>query len=144
MNLLILAGLGSIFILGGLGSLVNSFLGDSGWHVPMFDRDSDVFRPGWLGNWLVGGLAAVASWGMANSMDLLDKNLRFQFTTAAVANALIIGFGGASWFKGQTEKTILQKTAAEAASKAADPAAASKIASSSPLEAVRTAKQMAA
>ena len=127
MHNLLLITLVCIFVLGGLGSLVNAFLGDSGWHIPKIDPDTGIFRPGWIGNVLVGGLAASASWCMSNSFDLMEKQSSIKFMTAALANALIIGFGGASWFKSQIEKSILQKTAAEAASKSADPAAAQKI-----------------
>jgi hypothetical protein len=59
-----------------------------------------------------------------------------------MANAIVIGFGGASWFKGQIEKTILQKTAAVAAGKPSDAGAAAKIASATPMEALKAAKNM--
>lgn len=137
MDLLILAW---IFGLGGLGSIVSAFIGDNGWHLPMMDNG--IFRPGWIGNFLVGGLAAVASFGMANSSDLFEKTSSLKFTTSVLANALVIGFGGASWFKSQAEKMILQKTAVVAAGKQPDPNAAKAIATSSPIEALRAAISM--
>jgi hypothetical protein len=136
-DLLILAW---IFGLGGLGSIVAAFLGDNGWHLPYIDQG--IFRPGWIGNVLVGGLAAVASWAMANSTNLFETTSSLTFTTATLANALLIGFGGASWFKSQAEKSILQKTAAVAAGKTPDPGSANTIATSSPMEALRAANNM--
>jgi hypothetical protein len=64
------------------------------------------------------------------------------FSTADLANALVIGFGGASWFKCQIEKVILQKTAVVAASKPGDAAAAGRIATSTPMEALKAANEM--
>jgi hypothetical protein len=64
-----------------------------------------------------------------------------MFSTADIANALLIGFGGAKWFKSETEKDVLQKTAAIAASQPAqtDPARLATIANGSPLEALKAA-----
>jgi hypothetical protein len=132
-----------IVLMGGLGSLVSAFVGDSGWHLPVVE--SGIFRPGYLGNMLVGGLAALASWGMQKAAVLIGTApSALTFTTADMANAIVIGFGGASWFKCQIEKIILQKTAVVAASKPGDSAAASQIATSSPMEALRAANNMKA
>jgi hypothetical protein len=59
-----------------------------------------------------------------------------------IANALLIGFGGAKWWKSEIEKDILQRTAAVAAAKPADPEAAAVIATASPLNALRAAMNM--
>jgi len=137
-NLLVL---GLIVFFGGMGSLVSSFIGDNGWHLPMIDEG--IFRPGYLGNMLVGGMAALASWGMASSWNLVGSNTSaLTLSGSEMANAIVIGFGGASWFKGQIEKTILQKTAAVAAGKPSDAGAAAKIASATPMEALKAAKNM--
>lgn len=133
--------IGLIVLMGSLGSLVSAFIGDNGWHLPM--NDNGVFRPGYLGNMLVGALAALASWGMQKAAVLIGTpGSTLSFSTADMANAIVIGFGGASWFKSQIEKVILQKTAAVAASKPSDSAAASQIAVSSPIEALKAANNM--
>jgi hypothetical protein len=59
-----------------------------------------------------------------------------------MAHAIVIGFAGASWFKSHIEKVILQRTAAVAASKGADPEAAREIATCTPIEALRVANAM--
>ena len=61
--------IGLIALAGSLGSLVSGFLGDSGWHLPVTDHG--IFRPGYLGNMLVGALAALASWGMQKGAVLI-------------------------------------------------------------------------
>jgi hypothetical protein len=55
---------------------------------------------------------------------------------------MLIGFGGVKWWKSEIEKDILQRTAAVAANKQADPAAAAVIATASPLNALRAAINM--
>jgi hypothetical protein len=133
--------IGLIVLMGSLGSLVSAFVGDNGWHLPM--NDNGIFRPGYLGNMLVGALAALASWGMQKAAVLIGGTAgTLSFSTADMANAIVIGFGGASWFKSQLEKVILQKTAVVAASKPGDSAAASQIATASPMEALKAANNM--
>jgi hypothetical protein len=133
--------IGLIVLMGSLGSLVSAFIGDNGWHLPM--NDHGIFRPGYLGNMLVGALAALASWGMQKAAILIGTpSGAMTFSTADMANAIVIGFGGASWFKSQIEKVILQKAAVVAASKPGDPAAAGQIATASPMEAFKAASNM--
>ena len=92
---------------------------------------------------LVGALAALASWGMQKAAVLIGGTAgTLSFSTADMANAIVIGFGGASWFKSQIEKVILQKAAVVAASKPSDSAAAGQIATSSPMEAFKAANNM--
>jgi len=91
----------------------------------------------------VGALAALASWGMQKGAVLVGGPVTaLTFSTADMAHAIVIGFAGASWFKSHIEKVILQRTAAVAASKGADPEAAREIATCTPIEALRVANAM--
>jgi hypothetical protein len=65
-----------------------------------------------------------------------------NFSTGDIANALIVGFGGAKWFKSEAEKDVLQKTAAIAAGKPSDPNAAIVIGSGTPNQALAAALGM--
>jgi len=133
--------IGLVVLMGSLGSLGSSFLGDSGWHLPM--NEEGIVRPGYLGNMLVGALAALASWGMQKGAVLVGGPVTaLTFSTADMAHAIVIGFAGASWFKSHIEKVILQRTAAVAASKGADQEAAREIATCTPIEALRVANAM--
>jgi hypothetical protein len=133
--------IGLIVLMGSLGSLVSAFIGDNGWHLPM--NDNGIFRPGYLGNMLVGALAALASWGMQKAAVLIGTSAStLSISTSDMANAIVIGFGGASWFKSQLEKVILQKTAVVAAGKPSDPGAAGQIAAATPMEALKAAINM--
>jgi hypothetical protein len=127
--------------IGAAGGFINVFIGDAGFHLP---KTADgVWQPGFIGVVFVGAIAAVGSWATLKAVDLIGPNANpLVLGTGDIANALVIGFGGAKWFKSESEKDILQKTAAIAATKNPNAAAATRIATSTPLEALRTAINM--
>lgn len=130
-----------IAALGAVGGFMNVFIGDSGLHLPKTDHG--VWQPGFLAVIIVGSVAAVGSWASLTALQLVgSKAAELTFQTGDLANALIIGFGGAKWFKSESEKDILQKAGGIAASKHADPDAAVKIATGTPMEALRAAVTM--
>jgi hypothetical protein len=131
-----------VIVAGAAGGFVNVFIGDNGLHLPHTDNTTQTFQPGFLATVLIGGLAALGSWGMTKVIILSGGGPAVNFSTADIANALLIGFGGAKWFKSETEKDVLQKTAAVAAGKQPDPAAAAAIAAASPGQALITAMNM--
>lgn len=126
---------------GAAGGFVNVFIGDNGLHLPKVDNG--VFLPGFLGNVVIGTLAALGSWGAAKAVIIYGAGApTLTFSTGDIANALMIGFGGAKWFKTETDKSVLQETAAIAARKPADPDAAARIATATPTQALAAAIQM--
>lgn len=125
---------------GAAGGFVNVFLGDSGLHLPKVENG--VFQPGFVGTVIVGALAAVGSWCTAKSLMLIGGSALHTFQTGDVANALMVGFGGAKWFKSEAEKNTLHKAAAVAAGKQSDPAAATNIAGATPSQALDIAMHM--
>jgi len=133
-----------VIVAGALGGFVNVFIGDSGLHLPKFENDT--FLPGYLGTVLIGALAALGSWGSAKAIVIFGGDAKaaaaVTFTTADIANALMIGFGGAKWFKSEGEKDILQRTAGIAAGKPSDPTAAATIGNSTPMKALAAAINM--
>ena len=120
--------------------MANVFIGDSGLHLPKVE--DGVFMPGFLGTIFVGALAALGSWCAAKSVVIFGGPTVVNFATMDIGNALLIGFGGAKWFKSEIEKDILQKTASIVAGKQPDPAAAAAIAGATPGEALKLAKSM--
>ena len=127
---------------GAAGGFVNVFIGDSGLHLPHTDTTTNTFQPGYLATVLIGALAALGSWGLAKVIVISGPPTPITFTTADIANALLIGFGGAKWFKSESEKDVLQKTAAVAATKQPDATAAATIATANPQEALAAAMRM--
>jgi len=126
---------------GAAGGFVNVFIGDSGLHLPKVENG--VWQPGYIGTVFVGMVAAFGSWATAKSVVLFGGGVpSVPFTTGDLANALIVGFGGAKWWKSETEKDVLQRTAAVAASKNQNPDAAAEIATATPLKALAAAINM--
>jgi hypothetical protein len=130
-----------VLVCGAIGGLVNAFIGDNGFHLPKVTND--VWQPGWIGVVVIGAVAAAGSWASLKAVTLWPAGQGLTLQTSDLANALIIGFGGAKWFKSESDKDIWQKTAAEAASKQPDAQLSVQIAGSTPakaLAAVRSAK----
>lgn len=133
--------IGLIAGIGVVGGVMNVFIGDAGFHLPK--TKDGVWQPGFLGVVVVGAIAAVGSWATLKAVDLIGPGATaLPFGTGDIANALVIGFGGAKWFKSESEKGALQKAASIAAEKRPDMHAAMKIARSTPFEALRTAMGM--
>lgn len=61
MDMLIL--LGAIFLAGAVGGVVNALISDNGFVLPqrVASNQSRILRPGFLGNILIGGVAASIS-----------------------------------------------------------------------------------
>ncbi len=132
-----------IAAIGALGGSVNVFIGESGLHMPGKDPQTHTWQPGFLGVVIVGSVAAVGSWATLRAFDLIGPNATpLLFTTGDVANALVIGFGGAKWFKSEHEKDTLQEAGALVATKKGHQDVADIFRMGSPLEALRAAKKM--
>ncbi|MHB1865663.1 MAG: hypothetical protein ACYCO5_00520 [Acidobacteriaceae bacterium] len=126
---------------GAVGGFANVFAGDAGFHLPQ--TEDGVWQPGYLGVVIIGAISALASWASLKTLLLIGSGAGpLSFSTGDLANALIIGFGGAKWLKSEAEKNILRKTASIAASKPGNAGAAAQIASGTPLEALRAAIRM--
>jgi hypothetical protein len=132
-----------IAVCGAVGGFVNVFIGDSGLHLPTIEQG--IFRPGYIGVVLVGLVAAVGAW-LATQTATLTGNMTpsppVVLRLSELSTAIIVGFGGARWFKSETESTVFRKTAAVAAGKSADSKAAATIASGTAFEALSAANRM--
>ena len=51
---------------GGVGGIVNASMSDKGFKMPSVDKVDDIaiLQPGWIGNMIVGAVAAAVSWGL--------------------------------------------------------------------------------
>jgi hypothetical protein len=130
-----------VIVCGAAGGFVNVFIGDNGLHLPRIQNG--MLEPGFLGTMLVGAAAALGSWGATKAITIFGASAApLSFSTGDIANALILGFGGAKWFKSENEKDILQRAAAIAATKAPNQQAAIAIASGTPRAALTAALEM--
>jgi len=137
-----------IGIFGGVGGIVNAYFTDNGFAMPKWDHG--IWRPGFLGNVLVGFVAAVVSWGLygpfANVVVMpvgtaSSNAASAELTVSSLVGAILVGIGGAKWLTNEVDKKALHATAAAVALKV-DPDASAKIASSSPFEGLRIARAL--
>ena len=98
---------------GGLGGLVNALLaGDL--HLP--HREANIYSPGWIGNVVVGAVAALVFWGLYGSMARVAiigttaPGVPVAFTIAELAGSVVTGIGGGRILSSEVEKKALAKT----------------------------------
>ena len=100
-----------LLAVGTVGGLVNCIL-NGGFPLPHLDRKTKVWRPGWLGNVLLGMVAAVV-WGMSNLATFYEFPAKapadLRLTPALLLGALLAGVGGAHFLKGRTQKALLDR-----------------------------------
>lgn len=143
--------LGVVFVAGGVGGVINALMSDNGFVLPKSadTNDGRIVRPGFLGNILIGGLAAVISWGLYGPFaasrligDSVTTNSEPVFLTlSALVGAALVGVGGARWLTNEVDKTLLRVAASQAAAGQADSDKASQIMTASPAQALSLTKQ---
>jgi hypothetical protein len=140
-----------IFLAGLIGGTVNALLTDNGFVAPKNEvvDGRGILRPGVLGNMLVGGVAALISWGLygpASSLSITTPGASLAGTTgdltaAAFAGAILIGVAGARWLTNEVDKQLLRAAATQAAASEKSDALATKMALATPAEALAEAKR---
>jgi hypothetical protein len=146
-----------VLIAGAVGGAVNALMTDNGFLRPKMekvDEKTSIFRPGYLGNILIGAVAAVVSWGLYGPLSpyyiigteqALAANALPEtvgLTLAALVGAIMIGIGGARWLTSEVDKNLLRATAAQAASSKPSAAASQQIAIATPAQALNVARMM--
>jgi len=103
---------------GGLGGLVNALLaGDL--HLP--HREENIYSPGWIGNVVIGAVAALVFWGLYGPMAKVPvigrtaPDVPVAFTIAELAGSIVTGIGGGPILSSEVEKKTREKTANELA-----------------------------
>jgi hypothetical protein len=135
---------------GGLGGVVASILSeDRGFIKPtkVAAAAGTVYRPGWIGLILTGGIGSWLSWGLYGSVSNapVTGGSTYTLTMGTICGAVLVGAGGSKWLSSQVDKTLLQQAAAAAAvAGPARPAQAQTIATGSPAEVLHTARSLAA
>ena len=142
---------------GAVGGVVNALMTDNGFLLPKSEQASGkttVVRPGYLGNVLIGAIAAVVSWGLygplsayfiAGTTEALKANAspeRVGLSLASLVGAVLVGVGGPRWLSSEVDKNLLRAAAAQAASKQSSPDASQQIAMASPAQALSVARNM--
>lgn len=137
---------------GAVGGVVNALITDNGLSLPSKEEVDGVkiYRPGWIGNVVIGSIAAAVSWGLygpfaayniAGAVDAL-KTDNVGLTLSSLVGAVLVGVGGARWLTNEVDKSLLKAAASTAAGAEATKDAAREIALASPIDALNIAKRM--
>lgn len=130
--------LGVVFVAGVIGGVINALISDNGFPIPsrVTENDIKIWKPGFLGNMLIGGVAAAISWGLygpAGVHTLIWDRLparssaanpgevpeaaqpRPILSLAGLVGGVLVGVGGARWLSNEVDKSLLRGAATEAA-----------------------------
>jgi hypothetical protein len=132
-----------VSLCGAMGGFVNVFVGDYGLHLPKMEEG--VWRPGYIGVVVIGLAAACAAWLTTQTAILTGGGGLSAPVTLRLSDlsmAIIVGFGGARWFRAEADQMVFRRAAVIAAGKAADPRAAAAIATSTPMQALAVVNRM--
>jgi hypothetical protein len=136
---------------GCVGGLVNGFLTDQGLTWPRFvegaTNETRIWQPGFLGNVVIGAVAAGISWMIYGPLAGADVLAAVPAGTALTFSSLgggaVVGAGGAKWLASEVDKKLLKAAATVAAGKNADANRAQAMVTASPTEVLTLAKAMA-
>ncbi|MFJ1562649.1 hypothetical protein ACIOG8_00160 [Streptomyces erythrochromogenes] len=144
----------AVGICGGLGGVVSAALSeDRGFVLPNPKKAPDgttIIRPGFLGQILVGIVAAFVSWGLYGPFTAAmfiggptnpDKD-KYGLTFAAAAGAIGVGIGGARWLSNYVDKELYQKAASLAAGRSGNASQEVRMAHAAPTEAMDIAASL--
>ena len=102
-----------IIVCGGIGGFVNA-LNASDLHLP-HRQPGNVYSPGWIGNVVVGAVAALVLWGLYGPMAKVvligepSSAVHVSLTFADIAGAIVTGIGGGRILSNEVEKKALTK-----------------------------------
>ena len=117
----LLVELGAVLLTGAVGGAINAFISDNGFALPCEENVNNVtiFRPGFIGNIMIGAIAAIITWGLSGSYSntmLLGPQAGigaddYGLSISTLASSLLVGIGGARTLTSESDKALL-KTAA--------------------------------
>ncbi|MFL5698145.1 MAG: hypothetical protein ACJ797_13725 [Ktedonobacteraceae bacterium] len=133
---------------GAVGGMINGLLSDNGFILPRTEQLDQlrIVHPGFLGNILIGIVAAGLSWGLYGPLSMTPifspLPVTESLTLSALVGAVIVGIGGARWITNEIDKKVLRVAASRAAAAPAAPEASKQIMSASPAEALTIAQKL--
>jgi hypothetical protein len=104
----------AVFGAGCLGGLTNAAIAGE-LKLPHKDPEARVYRPGWVGNVLVGGVASLVFWGLYGPMaqavliEPADARIVPILRVAELFAALLTGIGGGRLLTSEVDKRLLEK-----------------------------------
>ncbi|MFB3766623.1 MAG: hypothetical protein ACE14P_15445 [Methanotrichaceae archaeon] len=150
MSLLII--LAAILLSGAVGGIFNAIISDNGFIWPREENINNVsiFRPGFVGNIILGAVASFISWGLYGaygSAVIYGPQTGagagdFGLSISTLAGSLLVGIGGARWLTNEVDKSLLRTAAVTAAAGRQSFYDSQRIAVSTPAQAFNIAKRM--
>jgi hypothetical protein len=136
-----------LFAAGSLGGVVNALFTDNAFLFPMIEQAdaSRTLRPGLSGNALVGGAAAIVSWGLNGPFSgsyLVGGPLPAMqpgLTLAGASGAILVGVVCARLLTNEVDKRLLRMAGVKAASARPTADLVHKFATGSPTAVLRAA-----
>ncbi len=135
-----------VFVAGGIGGVINALMSDNGFVLPKSADTGEgrIVRPGFLGNILIGGVAALISWGLYGpfaAYPLIGGAAAsgaepVMLSLSGFVGAVLVGVGGARWLTNEVDKSLLRAAASLAASAPGDAAKAARMMTASPAQAL--------
>jgi hypothetical protein len=138
MSILLLLGL--IVVAGGIGGLINSLINDKGFVLPHAVPKGDgtsILLPGFVGNILIGAVAATVSWLLYGPFNQSAITSDVTLTLGALGGAILVGMAGSGWLSNAVDKNVYRTIASQAVSAPAAPDMAQQILHGSPIEAMK-------
>jgi hypothetical protein len=132
-----------VFVAGLIGGSINALMSDNGFALPK--REDGILRPGWLGNSLIGGVAAAISWSLygplagVSIVASTSNETKGDLTLAAIGGAILVGIAGARWLTNEVDKTLLRAAGVEAAKRQQNSTLAAALATATPAAALQAA-----
>ncbi len=102
----------AIFGVGCFGGFVNSLIAGE-LHLPKLDLGAGVWRPGWLGNVVIGGTAALVFWGLYGPMAAIQivgdqAPAKATLHVAELFGAILTGIGGGRLLTAEVDRRVLR------------------------------------
>lgn len=108
-----------VFAVGFVGGVLNALIAHKGLRLPRKQKLKDgqeIWDPGWIGNAVTGGLAAVVLWGLYGPMakapvisdGVTGDPILAYIDVSGIVGALLTGVGGARIINDQVEKLALK------------------------------------
>lgn len=86
-----------VAFVGSIGGIANCAIAGE-FVLPHYDQATGIWRPGWVGNVVVGAIAAICVWGLNGplaSHDLFSTGQQdIHFTIAQLVSSIVVGLGG--------------------------------------------------
>lgn len=137
--------LGIVIVAGAVGGMVNCLINDKGFQLPQVVAldGSSILVPGFIGNLITGAIAAGVSWTLYGPLSQMTlETSTGMVVLATLGGAVLTGAAGSGWLANAVSKRVLQAAAVNAARAPSSPESAQRIATASPLEALKVAKEI--